>query len=353
MGAGTSARRRRTGAAESSHECKEDSDDQDDAGEGRGGARDAIAIATRSPPRPQRLRGEGLGEPLSNQILCHECRQLFRVSVSSRHLRCPRCGSEFCERYDVSSMLHALASGGGSSSTLAMPAGGGGARERHALATGSSPAGSMNMEELLFNMAFFADAQQSGNIGSLLRSTLEESANAESLESSGRDAVSGHLSPASVEVVEMLKERQTMYSGPSAARSVLKDTPSSPRTGEKLARREATSEEDEKATESMKEGELDCDDECPVCADEFQAGHIPGAINIPRGLLEFRLSNDPVLSSRDQKLVLYCKNSGRSALAASALQEMGYLEVLSILGGFDAWAAASKPVAGAALPPFE
>ena len=169
-------------------------------------------------------------------------------------------------------MLHALASGGGSSSTLAMPAGGGGARERHALATGSSPAGSMNMEELLFNMAFFADAQQSGNIGSLLRSTLEESANAESLESSGRDAVSGHLSPASVEVVEMLKERQTMYSGPSAARSVLKDTPSSPRTGEKLARREATSEEDEKATESMKEGELDCDDECPVCADEFQAG---------------------------------------------------------------------------------
>ena len=51
-------------------------------------------------------------------------------------------------------------------------------------------------------------------------------------------------------------------------------------------------------------------------ADEFQAGHIPGAINIPRGLLEFRLSNDPVLSSRDQKLVLYCKNSGRSALAA-------------------------------------
>ena len=88
-------------------------------------------------------------------------------------------------------------------------------------------------------------------------------------------------------------------------------------------------------------------------ADEFQAGHLPGAINIPRGLLEFRLSNDPVLSSRDQKLVLYCKNSGRSALAASALQEMGYLEVLSILGGFDAWAAASKPVAGAALPPFE
>lgn len=51
-------------------------------------------------------------------------------------------------------------------------------------------------------------------------------------------------------------------------------------------------------------------------ADEFHAGHIPGAINIPRGLLEFKLSNEPELAQRDQKLVLYCKNSGRAALAA-------------------------------------
>ena len=88
-------------------------------------------------------------------------------------------------------------------------------------------------------------------------------------------------------------------------------------------------------------------------ADEFQAGHIPGAINIPRGLLEFRLSNDPVLSSRDQKLVLYCKNSGRSALAADALREMGYRQVLSLAGGIDAWQAAGRDVLAPSLPEFD
>ena len=88
-------------------------------------------------------------------------------------------------------------------------------------------------------------------------------------------------------------------------------------------------------------------------ADEFHAGHIPGAVNIPRGLLEFRLSNTPELSSRDLNIVLYCKTSGRAALAACALHDMGYLNVRSITGGFDAWAVAGKPVARPELPSFE
>lgn len=88
-------------------------------------------------------------------------------------------------------------------------------------------------------------------------------------------------------------------------------------------------------------------------ADEFHAGHLPGAINIPRGLLEFKLSNDPELAARERKLVLYCKNSGRSALAAQSLQAMGYLQVLSIAGGFEAWVAADKPVSSPSLPSFD
>ncbi|MFT6466515.1 rhodanese-like domain-containing protein [Halopseudomonas sp.] len=88
-------------------------------------------------------------------------------------------------------------------------------------------------------------------------------------------------------------------------------------------------------------------------ADEYHAGHIPGAVHIPRGLLEFKLSNDPALSARDQKLVLYCKTSGRAALAAQSLQEMGYLHVLSIQGGFDAWCEADKPVDKPSLPPLD
>ena len=79
-------------------------------------------------------------------------------------------------------------------------------------------------------------------------------------------------------------------------------------------------------------------------ADEFAAGHLPGAVLVPRGLLEFKLSATPALSGRDLKVVLYCKTSGRAALAAQTMQNMGYLNVTSIAGGFDAWAAAGKPV---------
>lgn len=88
-------------------------------------------------------------------------------------------------------------------------------------------------------------------------------------------------------------------------------------------------------------------------ADEYQTGHIPGAIHASRGMLEFRVSSTLALSPRDLKLVLYCKTSGRAALAAAALQDMGYLDVQSIAGGFDAWVAAGQPVAVPAMPSFE
>ncbi|PHV05713.1 sulfurtransferase [Janthinobacterium sp. BJB412] len=88
-------------------------------------------------------------------------------------------------------------------------------------------------------------------------------------------------------------------------------------------------------------------------ADEYAAGHIAGAVHIPRGLLEFKLGNTPELSSRDLKILLYCKNSGRAALAACSLHDMGYLKVTSITGGIDAWIDAGKPVAKPALPCFD
>jgi len=88
-------------------------------------------------------------------------------------------------------------------------------------------------------------------------------------------------------------------------------------------------------------------------ADEYSAAHIPGAINIPRGLLEFKLSNDPQLTERTLKLVLYCKNSGRSALAADALREMGYRNVLSLSGGIEAWQTAGRELLTPRLPAFD
>lgn len=87
-------------------------------------------------------------------------------------------------------------------------------------------------------------------------------------------------------------------------------------------------------------------------AEEFTAGHIPGAVHASRGMLEFKLSSAPQLSNRDLKFVLYCKTSGRAALAAAVMKDMGYLNVQSIAGGFDAWAAAGKPVHKPELPTF-
>ncbi|MBV0932907.1 rhodanese-like domain-containing protein [Marinobacterium weihaiense] len=88
-------------------------------------------------------------------------------------------------------------------------------------------------------------------------------------------------------------------------------------------------------------------------ADEYHAGHISGAINIPRGLLEFRLSNDEALASRDLNILLYCKTSGRAALSAQSLTEMGYLHVTSLSGGIDAWVESGKPVVTPSLPEFD
>ena len=88
-------------------------------------------------------------------------------------------------------------------------------------------------------------------------------------------------------------------------------------------------------------------------ADEYAAGHIPGALHASRGMLEFKLSASPELSRRDLKVVLYCKTSGRAALAAASMKDMGYLNVTSIAGGFDAWIAAGQPVAKPAQPSFD
>lgn len=86
--------------------------------------------------------------------------------------------------------------------------------------------------------------------------------------------------------------------------------------------------------------------------DEYAAGHLQGAVNLPRGLLEFKLSGSPTLERRDLAVVLYCKTSGRAALSAVSMQAMGYLNVVSVAGGYDGWVAAGKPVVKPELPSF-
>lgn len=85
---------------------------------------------------------------------------------------------------------------------------------------------------------------------------------------------------------------------------------------------------------------------------EFETGHVPGSINIPRGVLEFQVDahpavanvSDPALSHKDRPIVVVCRTGGRSALSAVNLQRLGFTDVRSIAGGVIAWGEAGLPL---------
>jgi rhodanese-related sulfurtransferase len=79
-------------------------------------------------------------------------------------------------------------------------------------------------------------------------------------------------------------------------------------------------------------------------AAEYAEGYIPGAVSIPRGLLEFKVGKEDVWESagmyipiKTDSIVLYCRTGGRSALAARSLAELGYQNVVSLQGGWEEW----------------
>lgn len=82
---------------------------------------------------------------------------------------------------------------------------------------------------------------------------------------------------------------------------------------------------------------------------ELAAGRIPGALHVPRGLLEPMAAADSpmrkdALANRDQLILVYCASGVRSTLAADVLQVLGFSNVRSIAGGFNAWVEAGHPV---------
>lgn len=84
-------------------------------------------------------------------------------------------------------------------------------------------------------------------------------------------------------------------------------------------------------------------------ADEFAAGHLPGARHYPRGFLEVKADlvhpkRDAWLSAdRDRPLILYCGGGHRSALAAQSLQTMGFTRVASLTEGWTGWTKRGYP----------
>ncbi len=77
-------------------------------------------------------------------------------------------------------------------------------------------------------------------------------------------------------------------------------------------------------------------------ADELQAGLLPGAIPIPRGLLELRIEDK--VPDKGSPVVIYCAVGIRSALAAKTLVELGYTDVASLTGGFNRWSDKGFPI---------
>ena len=75
---------------------------------------------------------------------------------------------------------------------------------------------------------------------------------------------------------------------------------------------------------------------------EYEAAHIPEAINAPRGLLEFSVWS--LVPDQDETIYVYCKTGARAALATKLLNELGYLNALAVDTGGAEWVKSGFPV---------
>ncbi|GAQ95037.1 rhodanese-related sulfurtransferase [Thermodesulfovibrio aggregans] len=75
---------------------------------------------------------------------------------------------------------------------------------------------------------------------------------------------------------------------------------------------------------------------------EYIAGHIPGALWTPRGLMDFKA--DEWIPDKDKVYLVYCKTGGRGAIVTCDLKKLGYKNVYNLKGGFDVWIKAGETV---------
>jgi rhodanese-related sulfurtransferase len=92
---------------------------------------------------------------------------------------------------------------------------------------------------------------------------------------------------------------------------------------------------------------------------EYAALHIPGAINVPRGILEQSCEWDfdetlPLLAAgRGLDIVVICRSGYRSALVADVMRQMGYTSVVSLKSGVRGWNDSDQPLVDAAGKPVD
>ena len=77
--------------------------------------------------------------------------------------------------------------------------------------------------------------------------------------------------------------------------------------------------------------------------DEWDEGHIPGAIHLSRGTIELDIEEN--VPDPSAMIICHCGGGGRGALAAESLQKMGYKNVRNMSGGLKAWKSAGLPTA--------
>jgi len=75
---------------------------------------------------------------------------------------------------------------------------------------------------------------------------------------------------------------------------------------------------------------------------EYAGGHLPGAINVSRGTLEFRIWN--MIPDTNTKVYVYCQTAMRSALATKTLNDLGYKQAVLMDAQFEEWINAGYPV---------
>lgn len=81
--------------------------------------------------------------------------------------------------------------------------------------------------------------------------------------------------------------------------------------------------------------------------DEFKAGHVPGAVNIPRGVLEFRIwkyFGYPTQVDMTRKIYVQCQTGGRATLAAKQLLDIGFTNVIAVVMNFEDWKKKGNPL---------
>jgi rhodanese-related sulfurtransferase len=75
---------------------------------------------------------------------------------------------------------------------------------------------------------------------------------------------------------------------------------------------------------------------------EYAAGHLPGAVNVSRGTLEFNIWK--AIPDQNAKVIVYCKTAGRSTLATKTLNDLGYKNAVLMDAQFEDWIKAGYPV---------